>query len=500
MGKEQQKILVVDDERININVLVDLLKPDYKMMFAKNGIQALKAVQKENPPDLVLLDIMMPEMDGYEVCRQLKADEATRDIPVVFVTAMGETSDETKGFELGAVDYITKPISPPVVKARVATHLNLRNTMLELKQLNAELEIKVQERTIDLEKAKEAAELSEKVKSNFLANVSHELKTPLNAVMGYGQILSSKYKDPDALKYLKKINFSTQQLLLIINDLLAMSQMKAIRQKSDFTPLNIKQFFDHLKDMVSIEIEKNALDLILTIDPELPGELLLDEVRLRHILLNLLSNAIKFTQNGSIKMSAIIENFNMVENNIDLKICVEDTGVGISEDFIGQVFDEFKQQDGLSTRKFGGLGLGLSVAKRIANLMGGTITVKSEVNKGSLFEVALNNIEISDKAISKNSEDEEQSQGLDEQKETGSNKVEKKIGDIKDLLNFLVELETYVKKKKPKPCKTIIQQISECDWPGDIADDVSTICHFIKKYKYKDATPVLKSLIGTLEG
>jgi sigma-B regulation protein RsbU (phosphoserine phosphatase) len=134
MAQEQQKILVVDDERLNINVLVDLLKPNYKMMAAKNGEQALKAVRVANPPDLILLDIMMPEMDGYEVCRRLKADEATRDIPVIFVTAMGETSDETKGLEVGAVDYLTKPISPPIVQARVKTHLALRRNMAELQK------------------------------------------------------------------------------------------------------------------------------------------------------------------------------------------------------------------------------------------------------------------------------------------------------------------------------------------------------------------------------
>ncbi len=129
---EQQKILIVDDERFNINVLADLLKPDYKIMAVKNGKQALKAANITNSPDLILLDIMMPEMDGYEVCRRLKAEKATRDIPVIFITAMGETSDETKGFELGAVDYITKPISPPIVQARVKTHLALKRNMKEL--------------------------------------------------------------------------------------------------------------------------------------------------------------------------------------------------------------------------------------------------------------------------------------------------------------------------------------------------------------------------------
>ncbi len=133
MEKKQQKILVVDDERFNINVLVDLLKPEYKMMFAKNGLQALKAVQNKNPPDLVLLDIMMPEMDGYEVCRRIKSDEKTRDIPIIFVSAMGEVGDETKGLDLGAADYLTKPISPPIVKARVKNQLDRKRQRDELK-------------------------------------------------------------------------------------------------------------------------------------------------------------------------------------------------------------------------------------------------------------------------------------------------------------------------------------------------------------------------------
>lgn len=127
------RILVVDDEKLNINVLNDLLKTDYKVMAAINGEQALKAASSANKPDLILLDIMMPEMDGYEVCRRLKENAGTKDIPVIFVTAMGQTSDETKGLELGAADYLTKPISPPIVQARVKTQINLRQQQKELK-------------------------------------------------------------------------------------------------------------------------------------------------------------------------------------------------------------------------------------------------------------------------------------------------------------------------------------------------------------------------------
>jgi sigma-B regulation protein RsbU (phosphoserine phosphatase) len=138
--EERQRILVVDDERFNINVLADLLKPHYKVMAAINGEQALKAAGGTKPPDLILLDIMMPEMDGYEVCRRLKENEATREIPVIFVTAMGQEEDETKGLELGAVDYLTKPISPAIVEARVRTHLALRKTHQSLRAAYAVIE------------------------------------------------------------------------------------------------------------------------------------------------------------------------------------------------------------------------------------------------------------------------------------------------------------------------------------------------------------------------
>jgi len=131
---ESRRILIVDDERLNIKVLADLLKPNYKIMAAISGEQALKAVRSENPPDLILLDVMMPEMDGYEVCRQVKADENTRGIPIIFVTAMGQESDETKGLELGAADYITKPISPAIVEARVRTQMERKHHLDELQK------------------------------------------------------------------------------------------------------------------------------------------------------------------------------------------------------------------------------------------------------------------------------------------------------------------------------------------------------------------------------
>ncbi|SOD99897.1 HD-GYP domain-containing protein [Caenispirillum bisanense] len=150
-----ERLLIVDDEPINVKVLVDLLRDSHALVVAKDGPQALSRLEGDVLPDLVLLDVMMPGMDGIEVCRRIKADPRTADIPVIFVTALGQTHDETLGFATGAVDYITKPISPPVVLARVATHLSLRRAKAALRDQNAALEDRVRQRTRDLERTQD---------------------------------------------------------------------------------------------------------------------------------------------------------------------------------------------------------------------------------------------------------------------------------------------------------------------------------------------------------
>ena len=152
----QAKLLIVDDETLNINVLVELFKGDYRLAVAKNGVQALQRALDDPPPDLILLDIMMPDMDGYEVLRRLRGQEKTRDIPVIFVTALGAAGDEQQGLELGAVDYLTKPISPPIVKARVKNHLELKQSREWLKHQNEFLEKEVAARTREVRLTQDA--------------------------------------------------------------------------------------------------------------------------------------------------------------------------------------------------------------------------------------------------------------------------------------------------------------------------------------------------------
>ena len=361
------------------------------------------------------------------------------------------------------------------------------------------LEGLVKERTDELEKAKKTAEASNKAKSEFLANVSHELKTPLNAILGYSQYLSNKLKDPDTGQYLKKIEFSTNNLRLIIDDLLTMSQMKSSFRKSDDAPLNVNNFLNHLANIVSIEVENKSLDFTLTIGSDVPDVLVLCEVRLRHVLLNLLSNAIKFTHKGSIKMTAFTKNFDATRKILDLHIRIEDTGIGITEAFSGKVFDQFQQQDGSRTREFGGLGLGLAVAQRLAQLMGGTITVKSEINKGSVFEVTLKEIQISETALPLEQDPVKEKAILAEAKSVDSKIAEKQLGNNQNLMELLRELAFHIAKKKPRPCKEILQQIEAFTWPDHIAEDISQLNKLIQKYKYKDAEPLIGALLKKIE-
>lgn len=157
MSDDRAKILVVDDEKFYIDVVVELLNGDYKVVVAMDGEQALRRAETDPVPDLILLDIMMPQMSGYEVCKRLKANPATRDIPVIFLTVKSEVADEVRGFELGAVDYLLKPVSPPIVRARVATHLALNQARRQLADQNHLLEDKVAERTAELNRTKDVA-------------------------------------------------------------------------------------------------------------------------------------------------------------------------------------------------------------------------------------------------------------------------------------------------------------------------------------------------------
>jgi len=249
---------------------------------------------------------------------------------------------------------------------------------------------------VELSKAIEAADAANKAKSEFLANMSHEIRTPMNAVIGYADLLSPLVKDDLQRTYLTSIITSGKSLLTLINDILDLSKIEAGKLELQFEYIDVLNFFTELENIFSFKIAEKSLEFILDVASGTPKGLCVDEIRLRQIFVNLIGNAIKFTERGYIKINVWAENPQIleyseqkVEEFIDLSIEVEDTGIGISKEDQKIIFDSFQQQDGQRTKKYGGTGLGLTITKKLVDLMNGTITVESELNKGTKFKILI---------------------------------------------------------------------------------------------------------------
>ena len=387
-------ILIVDDTPENLQVLsATLLDRGYKVRGVINGKMAIRAA-RAGSPDLILLDIKMPEMDGYEVCMQLKAEPKTSEIPVIFISALDEVLDKVTAFQVGGVDFITKPFHVAEVLARIEHQLTIQRLKKQLLDRNTEL----QQEIIERKKAEEAAAAASLAKSQFVANMSHELRTPLNAILGFTEVMSrDSFLGDENLENLRIINRSGQHLLELINDVLDLSKIEAGIIALDERSFDLYQLLDTLEEMFQIKAETKNLQLKFFVQPHVPQYIKTDEKKLRVCLINLLGNAIKFTLDGGrIWLRASVESKQqLAESEIYpnstsgepflILFEVEDTGVGIAAAEIDTLFDAFVQTEA-GRNAADGTGLGLTITKKYVQIMGGDIGIKSVLGEGTSFK------------------------------------------------------------------------------------------------------------------
>lgn len=380
-------IMIVDDNPTNLSLLADLLQSEgYQVRPVTQGRQAVDLARRQHDSiDLILLDILMPDLDGYQVCEELKADPATRDIPVIFISALNEQLDKVRAFEIGGVDYVGKPFQTPEVLARVGTHLQLYALRKNLAKL-------VDERTTALRETNAALQKALEVKNEFLMIMQHEFHTPLNAILGATNLLAKPdVPEADRRGFLRLLESGSWRLLHLIDNLLTMTSigMDDANLEQEAESCDVAALCNECLASIKPRLQKKNL----TLESEIPVELKLSFPmgisRLRQVLLNLLDNAIKFTPpGGSIGLEAATSGTYL--------ICrVWDSGIGISENEQNKIFEPFTQLHGRGlSRTYEGVGLGLTVAANLVKLHNGRITVYSRKEGGSVFEVTIPFLEI----------------------------------------------------------------------------------------------------------
>jgi len=271
--------------------------------------------------------------------------------------------------------------------------------------INNRMKIEIKRRReieVELEVSRDEAQAANRSKSEFLANMSHEIRTPMNAVIGFTELLEKSDLDVTQSNYLKSIKSGGKNLLNIINDILDLSKIEAGKLNMEKHPVNIKTLIYEIEQMFTLSVKKKGLKLSLDLPPDMPMVIHSDDTRIRQILLNLVGNAVKFTLSGFIQISLRV--VRQDSKSIDLEIDVQDSGIGIETRNREKIFHNFEQQDGQSNRKFGGTGLGLAISDKLAQKLGGSLTLESEAGKGSTFTLHLNDLKYSNDSLDKQSE------------------------------------------------------------------------------------------------
>ena len=513
------KILLVDDLPENLFALeVILSNENYLCVKANSGNEALKILLHQQDFAIILIDVQMPMMDGFETVELIRQIEKLKHVPIIFLTASMDNSQQIfKGYQAGAVDYMIKPLSPEILKAKVAVFVDLHTKNQELliqaeqlKKLNTELidqklrseyslslieashdplfaistegkitdmnnasvkvtgitrpkligtdffdyftepqmarevyqkvfengfiadsplilrhkngklihvlfngsvykddkgnvlgaaivardvtnqkiiETELIEAKVFAENSTIIAENAVKAKQQFLSNMSHEIRTPMNAIIGFTKVVLRTDITDKQKEYLNAIKISGDALIVLINDILDLAKVDAGKMTFEKTPFKMKSSIAAMLHLFETKIQEKNLKLVKEYDSKIPDVLVGDPIRLHQIILNLVSNAVKFTSKGKITVS--VDLLHEDDDKVILKFAVTDTGIGISEEKIGTIFENFQQATSETSRLYGGTGLGLAIVKQLIEPQNGTIRVNSTIHKGSTFSFTL---------------------------------------------------------------------------------------------------------------
>jgi signal transduction histidine kinase/HPt (histidine-containing phosphotransfer) domain-containing protein len=444
------RVLIVDDSPTFLHALADQLQDDhYDVVLAGSGEEALDLLQVQ-PVDCILLDLLMPEMSGQETCQRIKASPAWRSIPVVMLTAREDREAVIESFNAGADDFVPKSSDFSVLRARLVAQLRRREFEEENRRIHEQLhqqEIEIAEahaarelartraalladlerKNAELEQARLGAEAANEAKSRFLANISHELRTPMNAILGMTDLALGAELSPQVRDYLRTARSSADMLLAIVNEILDFSRIEAGKVVLESAPFRLRPILEETVKAISIRADEKGLKVGADVAPDVPDRLVGDSLRLRQILVNLVGNAIKFTEHGEVavsvrkvecRVSSVQSRASRVErpessvqslerrdpgavdsptlgsrpstlDSVILEFSVRDTGIGIAPEVRQHIFAPFSQADASTTRRYGGTGLGLSITSSLVRMMGGQIGLESQVGRGSTFHFTV---------------------------------------------------------------------------------------------------------------